>query len=96
MKEFEIKYKIARAIAEQQPTKDGINKSTENIYEILQEQLRLHSVGVTLPTKKETDIEVKQQLIDWGYNEHASKKVFERGFKSSFYWLKNKITEQGN
>lgn len=44
MTEFEIKHKIARAIAEQQPSKDGINKSTENIYKTLQEQLRLNSV----------------------------------------------------
>jgi len=60
------------------------------------ENLILCEVGVTLPTKEEMNIEVSQQLIDWGYNEHSSKKIFERGFKSSFYWFRNKIKDNGN
>lgn len=39
MKEFEIKHKIARAIAERQMSKQGINDATDTIYKILQEHL---------------------------------------------------------
>ncbi len=38
--EQEIKYKIARAIAERQLTKQGINDSTDAIYKIFEEQKR--------------------------------------------------------
>lgn len=60
------------------------------------EQLQLSEVGGSLPTKEEMNIEVSQQLVDWGYNEHSSKKIFEQGFKSSFYWFRNKIKDNCN
>jgi hypothetical protein len=71
---------------------DQFNELTD----LTNKALTFCKVGVTLPTKEEMNIEVSQQLIDWGYNEHSSKKIFERGFKSSFYWFRNKIKDNGN
>ena len=45
MKEQEIKYKIAKAIAERQLTKQGINDSTDAVYKIFEEQLTLTDVS---------------------------------------------------
>jgi len=51
MKEFEIKYKIAIAIAERQMTVKGINDATDTIYKILQEQLTIPVVMQSLPKR---------------------------------------------
>jgi len=45
MKEQEIKYKIAKAIAERQLTKQGINDATDTVYKIFEEQLALCTVS---------------------------------------------------
>lgn len=44
-----------------------------------------------LPTKEEMNIDIEKGLMDWGYNELYSKKIFERGFKQCFYWMKIKM-----
>jgi uncharacterized protein (UPF0254 family) len=91
MKEFEIKHRIARAIAEQQPSKDGINKSTENIYEILKEQLILSDVVASLPTTKEIESRIKH-VIENSFEDYevVEKREYSLGFRACFNWLKIK------
>ena len=77
MNEFKIKHRIAIAIAEQQPSKNGINKATENIYKILEEQLRLNASSLQLKDKYSED-----------FAYFVEKKVREQPV-GSIYWYKD-------
>lgn len=46
-------------------------------------------VSRSLPSKSELNLKVGKELIEWDYNDLTSKTIFERGFKSCFYWFKN-------
>tara|TARA_R110000737_G_C14218854_1_gene420599 strand:- start:166 stop:453 length:288 start_codon:yes stop_codon:yes gene_type:complete len=73
-------------------SQDNIDKWVE-ILERYKEKLTLTDVGCSLPTKESITSEVNKGLIDWGYKELNSKKIFERGFKQCFYWMKNNFKE---
>lgn len=59
-----------------------------------QKQLPIHGVVKSLPNKKEMNIELHEQFLEWRKTENGlCRKAFTLGFKQCYYWFKSKETK---
>jgi hypothetical protein len=55
--------------------------------EYCKEQLILSGVGKSLPTNRETDLKIREDLINEHYKDDPNKSTFAMGFITCFDWL---------
>ena len=79
--EEQLKF-IKMTVTEREYLQNTLNK--------LKEAITVTRCCTELPTKKEMNIEIHEQFLDWRKTENGlCRKAFTLGFKQCFYWFKH-------